>query len=102
MRKMKDNLRFTLFTPQRRFPVIECDSVRLSIADSISGKFSGSYGIRRGHARAVLALAPGKISVSLDGREIFSAETQGGFAVVENNEVRATVEGIDSISNRSE
>lgn len=91
---MKEKLTFTLFTPQRMFPSIECDSVKLCIADSISGKFSGTYGIRKGHAEAVLALAPGKISVSLDGKEIFFAESQGGFATVENDDVRVIVDGV--------
>lgn len=95
MRKMKDKLTFTLFTPHRKFPTVECDSVRLSIADRVSGDFSGSYGIRKGHAKTVLALAPGKISVSLEGKEIFSAETQGGFATVQNNEVRVTADGVE-------
>ena len=94
MRIMEEKLTFTLFTPHCKFPSVECDSVKLSIADSISGEFSGSYGIRKGHAKAVFALAPGRISVSLDGREIFSAESQGGFAVVENNEVRVTADGV--------
>lgn len=95
MRKMKEKLTFTLFTPQRKLPELECDSVKLSIADSVSGKFSGIYGIRKGHARAVLALAPGRISVSLDGQEIFSAEARGGFAAVENNEVRVVDDGVN-------
>lgn len=92
---MKDKLTFTLFTPERNFPSVECDSVKLSVADSISGKFSGSYGIRKGHARAVLALAPGKISVSLEGQEIFSCESQEGFAAVENNIVRVISDGVN-------
>ena len=92
---MTEKLTFTLFAPHCKFPSIECDSVKLSIANSISGKFSGSYGIRKGHAKAVFALAPGKISVSLDRQEVFSAESLGGFAVVENNEVRVVVDGVD-------
>ncbi len=91
---MKDRLTFTLFTPHRILDPLECDSVRLCIADSVSGKFSGSYGIRKGHAKAVFALAPGGISVSLDGKEIFSAECDGGFATVENNEVRVIADGV--------
>ena len=94
MRKMKDKLTFTLFTPHRSFPSVECDSIKLSISDSVSGEFSGSYGIRKGHAKAIFALAPGKISVSIEGKEIFSAETQGGFATVQNNEVRVTADGV--------
>ncbi len=90
MREMK----FTLFTPHRQFPFLECDSVKLNIADSVSGKFSGSYGIRKGHAKAIFSLAEGRISVSFKDKEIFSAECQGGFAVVENDEVRVISDGI--------
>lgn len=90
MRKMK----FTLFTPHRQFPSLECDSVRLNIAESVSGKFSGSYGIRKGHAKAIFSLAEGKVSVSFKGQEIFTAECQGGFATVENDEVRVTTQGV--------
>ncbi len=90
MRKMK----FTLFTPHRQFPSLDCDSVKLNIADSLNGSFSGAYGIRPGHAKAIFSLAEGKISVSLDGQEIFSAECSEGFATVENNQVRVTVDGI--------
>ncbi len=87
-------MKFTLFTPHRQFPSRECDSVKLCIADSVSGSFSGSYGIRKGHAKAVFSLAEGKISVSLKGSEIFSAECQGGFATVENDDVRVIVDGV--------
>lgn len=87
-------MKFTLFTPDRQLPSVECDSVKLNIADSITGEFSGLYGIRKGHAKAIFALAPGKISVSIEGKEIFSVETQGGFATVQNNEVRVTADGV--------
>lgn len=91
---MRDKLTFTLFTPHRTLAPLECDSVRLCIADSVSGEFSGSYGIRKGHAKAVFALASGVISVSLDGKEIYSVECEGGFATVENNEVRVIADSI--------
>lgn len=91
---MKDRLTFTLFTPHRTLAPLECDSVRLCIADSVTGKFSGSYGIRKGHAKAILSLAAGRISVSLDGKEIYSVQCDGGFATVENNEVRVIADGI--------
>lgn len=94
---MKDKLIFTLFTPHRQFPSLECDSVKLCISDSVSGKFSGSYGIRKGHAKAVFSLAEGKISVSLKEKEVFSAECQGGFATVENDEVRVIADGVKEI-----
>lgn len=91
---MRDKLTFTLFTPHQKLEPIECDSVKLSVADSVSGRFSGSYGIRKGHAKAILSLAEGRISVRLDGKEIYSVECEGGFATVENNEVRVTVDSI--------
>ncbi len=90
MRKMK----FILFTPHRKFPPVECDSVKLNIADSTNGKFSGSYGIRKGHAKAVFSLKEGKVSVSLNGQEIFSAVCSEGFATVDNDEVRVTVDNV--------
>lgn len=91
-------MKFTLFTPHRQLPTLECDSVKLNIADSVSGKFSGSYGIRQGHAKAVFSLAEGRIFVSLKGQEIFSAHSNGGFATVENDEVRVVADGINEKS----
>lgn len=88
------NMKFTLFTPHKSFPSIECDSVRLNIADSINGEFSGTYGIRKGHARAIFSLADGRISAGLNGKEVFSAVCNGGFATVENDDIRVTVHSI--------
>lgn len=87
-------MKFTLFTPHRKLPSLECDSVKLPVSDSISGKFSGSYGIRKGHAKAAFSLAEGNISVALGEKEIFTAECQGGFATVENDDVRVITDGI--------
>ena len=90
---MKD-MKLILFTPQRQFPTVECDSVKLNVADSVSGKFSGSYGIRKGHAKAVFTLKEGRISASLNNREVFSAECGEGFATVDGDEVRVTVDSV--------
>ena len=90
---MKD-MKFTLFTPNCKFDTLECDSVILSIADNTDGAFSGLYGIRKGHAKAIFSLNNGKVSVSLSGKEIFSAECMGGFAKIENDDVRVVVDGI--------
>ncbi len=87
-------MKITFFTPHKQFPPMECDSVILNIADSVSGEFSGSYGIKKGHAKAVFSLAEGGISVSLNGNEVFFAECEGGFATVENDDVRVSVHGI--------
>lgn len=87
-------MKLTLFTPHRKLDALECDSVKLNIADSADGKFSGSYGIRKGHAKAVFSLSEGKITASLNNQEIFSQECLGGFATVENDDVRVVVDGI--------
>lgn len=87
-------MRLTLFTPHRQLRAVECDSVRLPVADSVSGKYSGSYGIRKGHAKAIFSLTEGKVSASLNGKEVFTAGCNGGFATVENDDVRVIADGI--------
>lgn len=87
-------MKFILFTPHRQYPSVECDSVKLPVTDSINGSFSGFYGIRTGHARAVFSLAEGEIIASQKGQIVFSAWSKGGFATVEKDEVRVTVDGI--------
>lgn len=87
-------MKFILFTPHRKYDPLECDIVKLNIADSVDGKFSGSYGIRKGHAKAVFTLKEGVISASLNGRELFSENCSEGFATVENDEIKVIVSGI--------
>lgn len=64
---------------------IECDSVHLVISDTKQGKGGGSYGIRKGHVKALISLGKGDIKAFLSGKEIFSFTVDGGFATVENN-----------------
>lgn len=87
-------MKLTVFTPHRQLPSLECDSVKLPVADSVSGKFSGSYGIRKGHSKTILSLSEGKITAGFNGQTVFSAECQGGFATVENDDVRVITDGI--------
>lgn len=94
MRMMK----FTLFTPHHKFSPIECDSVKLCISDSSDGKFSGSYGIRKGHAKAVFSLAEGKVTASLNDHEVFSVRCSSGFATIENDNINVVVDCISDIS----
>ena len=93
---MKDVLTVKFFTVDRLIPAMECDSVRLPVSDNISGSFSGSYGIRKGHAKAVFSLKEGKVILFSNEKTVFEADISDGFATVENNEVCITV---DSISN---
>lgn len=91
---MKDLLSVKFFTVDRQIPVIECDSIRLPIADKLNGEFSGYYGIRKGHTKAVFALAEGEVTATVNDEKIFSAHISDGFAIVENNEINITVDKV--------
>ncbi len=73
---------------------VECDYVRLPVAQESSGKFSGSCGIKKGHVKAAISLGEGILSADSEGKTVFKAEISGGFAVVENNTVTVTVDKI--------
>lgn len=75
-------------------PVItaECDSVRLTLADDENGRGGGSYGVRYGHAKAVLLLGKGALSAYSGGELVMSAECSDGFARVEDNIVTVVTE----------
>ncbi len=92
---MNDTLTVKFFTVDRRIPDVECDSIRLPVSDSVKGEFSGSYGIRKGHARAVFSLKEGKIALTSGGQTVFEADISQGFATVENNTVCITVDSIN-------
>ena len=92
---MKDALTVKFFTINGQIPDMECDGVRLPISDNMKGEFSGSYGIRKGHARAVFSLKAGKVILTSDGKNVFETDISDGFATVENNEVIITVNSIN-------
>lgn len=71
---------------------LECDSVRLTVSDNKLGKAGGSYGIKPGHANAILALADGKTEAFLGGKCIFKADTSAGFAKIEKGTVTLITE----------
>ena len=92
---MENHLTVKFFTVDYKVPDIKCDSVCLPVSDNSKGEFSGSYGIKKGHAKAVFSLKAGKVVVKEDGEQIFSANISDGFAIVENNEVRITVDKVE-------
>ena len=92
---MENYLTVKFFTVDHYIPDIKCDSVCLPVSDNSKGEFSGSYGIKKGHARAVFSLKAGKVAVNADGEQIFVANISDGFAIVENNEVRITVDKVE-------
>lgn len=92
---MGNHLTVKFFTVDRQIPDIKCDNVRIPVSDNSKGEFSGSYGIKKGHARAVFSLKSGKVIANSDGEQIFSANISDGFAIVENDEVRITVDKVE-------
>ncbi|MBQ0083590.1 MAG: hypothetical protein KBS52_02340 [Clostridiales bacterium] len=89
---------FNLIIITPTFPAVklECDSVHLSVKDGSSGKGGGSYGIRKGHAKAILALEKGKISAYQDGNLLKSFDCEEGFARVEKDSVTVVTEKIEN------
>lgn len=81
-------------TPKGASSPIECDSVHLTVCDDSTGKNGGSYGIRKGHIKSLIALEEGKITALLNNETVFSAENGKGFATVENDVVTVVVEKI--------
>lgn len=92
---MNEKLTLKLITPSGDNKTVNCDSITLQIGDDMNGKGAGSYGIRRGHAAAVLAVAKGSVRAMLDGRTILSVNVSGGFAMVKENTVTINAEYID-------
>ena len=91
---MNDILTVNFFSVDRNITDLECDSIRLPISDNIKGEFSGSYGIRKGHARAAFSLKEGRVILTSGEKTVFEANISDGFATVENNEVCITVSDV--------
>ena len=87
-------MEFVLVTPEGEAARLACDSVNLFAADNANGENGGSVGIHRGHLPAVIALEKGSaVIVKAEGREIFRAKTEGGFAHVRDDRVTVLTEG---------
>ena len=79
-------------TPKGTLGPVTCDSIRLTISEDPKGKSGGSYGIRPGHAKALLALGKGPVKAFLSGRILLSGEGSGGFATVDKDTVTIVTE----------
>ena len=93
---MKDGLTLRIITVSSKSEDIFCDCVLLPIAEDSKGRFSGSYGIRQGHAGAVFALSEGSVTAKSEDKAVFSAYISGGFATVENNIVTLTADKVET------
>ena len=83
-----------IVTPNGVAAEAACDSVILPVADGKSGA-GGSMGIRRGHARAMIALAEGTVRARLAGNTVLSAAVTSGIASVGGNVVRILAEHVE-------
>lgn len=84
---MEGGLLFRLLTPLKDVASFQCDAVNLIEKDNGQGE-GGSIGILRGHLPAVIALENNSpVTVSAQGKAVFSALVRGGFARVEPKSV---------------
>ncbi len=92
---IKEKLTLKVVLPEGLLCQTQCDSVNVFIVDDKNGKGAGSYGIRRGHAKAVLCLGEGKIEAFDGEKSVFSKQTGGGFADIENDVVSVVVDSVN-------
>lgn len=81
-----------IVTPTGTFGPFETDSIHLTVSEDLSEKGGGSYGIRPGHAKALLSIAEGKIEAFMKEKVLLCGQTGSGFATVEGNTVTVVVE----------
>ena len=84
-----------IVTPEGVDQEIECDSISLWMTEDSRGKGEGSIGIRKGHINAVIALGSGPLSANLNGKPVYSAQTEGGFATVLNDIITVVTPHLD-------
>lgn len=74
-----------IITPEGEKNEIYCDSLTVTVRDNEKGKGGGSYGIRKGHAEALIALSEGKTTAKKGEETVFSEILPEGFLSVKNN-----------------
>lgn len=84
-----------IITPNGAFGPYSCDSVHLNLCDNQANSGGGSYGIRKGHETAVLALKDGIIKGFLGGKIVVCGNSSNGFAAVEKNTVTVAVKSFE-------
>lgn len=83
-----------LASPGATETAVRCDAVTFTVPDGAKGKNGGSVGIRPGHTNAMMALDEGKITARLEGQDVLSCTTSGGFAMVEGQRVTILSDGL--------
>ena len=96
-------LTLTIVTPDGTGAEIRCDSVRLTTPDGIKkNNPGGSFGIRRGHADALLAVTEGPVTAFLEGEQIFAGTVSAGFAMVSGGDTVSVLTDRLTIHTRKE
>ena len=94
---MSEALSLKVITPEKEYIYDDCDSVNFCVADNLKGKDGGSYGIRKGHAKAIFSLGNGKLVALKNGEAIVTANAAAGFARVDNNVITVIVDEFEII-----
>ncbi|MBQ7936559.1 MAG: hypothetical protein IJ333_09500 [Clostridia bacterium] len=76
---------------------VQCDSIRLTVSDNPEGKGGGSYGIRKGHVKALISLDAGPLTAYENGAPILQAQAGNGFATVDQDTVTVVVDTFKKI-----
>ena len=91
---IKEKLTLKVVLPEGILCQTECDRITLCIAEDKNGKGSGSYGIHKGHAKALLSLSKGRLEAFDGPQNVFSKQIGGGFASVENDLVTVVADSV--------
>lgn len=94
---MTEALSLKVITPEKECFYENCESVSFCVNDNQKGNGGGSYGIRKGHAKAIFSLDKGKLTVSKNGEVTVNAIVSSGFAKIENNIVTVIVDEFEII-----
>lgn len=85
-------LTLIIVTPAGAAQPVQCDSVHLTVCDDLQGRGGGSYGIRAGHTKTLLALEKGSLAAFVSGETVLAGKSGSGFATVDKDVVTAVVE----------
>ena len=87
-----NHLTLSIVTPNGTYGPLLCDSIRLTICDDLGGKGGGNYGIRPGHAKALLSLDKGVLKAFLAEEAVLTGTSGVGFVTVDQNVVTVATE----------
>ena len=92
-------LTLKVLTPEGAELTAACDHVNLFALDNAAGEGGGSVGVRRGHCRALIALAPGSsVTAKREGAAVKKVRVLGGFAMVRDDTVTVLTDSFEEES----